>query len=152
MSKLFDLLKFEEGYREKAYHCTEGYPTIGIGTKLGPKGTPLDYYTFSVSEKSAKEMLNDELRGFVSKLISQEWYLKLNRDRQIIIKSMCYQMGYSGVMKFKKMISAAEAQDWSEMSKQALDSRWAKQTPKRANRHAEVLLTGNLDEVYKGLI
>ncbi len=34
---LLDVLQFEEGFRAKAYHCSEGYPTIGIGTKLGPK-------------------------------------------------------------------------------------------------------------------
>ena len=26
---VIDVLEFEEGYRESAYHCSEGYPTIG---------------------------------------------------------------------------------------------------------------------------
>lgn len=152
MSKLFDLLKFEEGYREKAYHCSEGYPTIGIGTKIGPKGSPLSHYTFTVSERVAKVMLDDEVSGIVKSLLGYHWYTQLDENRQVIIESMAYQMGVSGLLKFRNMIKALEAQDWQLAHDQALDSLWAKQTPKRANRHADVLLTGDLDGVYKGLI
>lgn len=149
---LFDLLQYEEGYRETAYHCTEGYPTIGIGTKIGPKGADLSNYTLKVSESLARCMLNEEVQGIRDALVKYSWYRNLNEDRQIIIKSMCYQMGVSGVMKFKKMIAALEKQDFSEAARQALDSRWAKQTPARAERHATVIGWGDLYEVYEGLI
>lgn len=149
---LFDLLQFEEGYRETAYHCSEGYPTIGIGTKIGPKGADLSNYTFKVSETLARCMLNEEVQGIRDSLVKFSWYRNLDEDRQIIIKSMCYQMGVSGVLKFKKMIAALEKQDYSEASRQALDSRWAKQTPARAERHAAVIGWGDLYEVYEGLI
>lgn len=149
---LFEVLKFEEGYRKKAYHCSEGYVTIGIGTKIGPKGADLSNYTLTVSEPIARCMLNEEVQSIRDQLIKFRWYINLNEDRQIIIKSMCYQMGVTGVLKFKKMITALEREDYSTASKEALDSRWAKQTPERAARHATVLGWGNLDEVYEGLI
>lgn len=149
---LFELLKFEEGYRPRAYHCSAGYPTIGIGTKLGPKNAPLSNYTFNVSENSAKALLDDEVKSIRAQLLKHEWYVKLNFDRQTIIKSMCYQMGVAGVFKFKKMIAALERQDYQEAARQALDSRWAKQTVARAERHAAVIATGDLMETYEGFI
>lgn len=149
---LFELLKFEEGYREKAYHCSEGYPTIGIGTKLGPKGSPLSNYTMVVTEHAAKALLDDEVKKIRNELVKRRWYVELDSDRQTIIKSMAYQMGVGGVLKFKKMIAALERGDYQEAANQALDSRWAKQTPKRALRHAEVLESGKLMETYKRLI
>ena len=72
-------------------------------------------------------------------------------ERLAVLESMCYQLGIAGFRKFKNMISAIDIGDWGEAAKQALDSRWAKQTPKRAERHAEVLRTGTL-EAYKGLL
>ena len=149
---LFELLKFEEGYREKAYHCSEGYPTIGIGTKLGPKGSPLSNYTMVVTDHAAKALLDDEVKKIRNELVKHRWYIELDSDRQTIIKSMAYQMGVSGVFKFKKMIAALESGDYQEAANQALDSRWAKQTPKRAERHAAVIETGKLMEVYEGLL
>lgn len=148
---LFKLLKFEEGYREKAYYCSEGYPTIGIGTKLGPKGVPLSSYTMVVTERAAKALLDDDVKKIRQELVKRNWYINLDGPRQTIIKSMCYQMGVTGVFKFKKMIAALERGDYNEASLQALDSRWAKQTVARAERHAAVLATGNLMEVYEGL-
>jgi len=152
MIKLFDLLKFEEGYRSHPYHCSEGYPTIGIGTKIGPKGASLDKYTFNVSEKAAKAMLDDDVLFIIKTLVNCKWYVGLNEDRQTIIKSMAYQIGLFGIVKFKNMIAALESNDWQRAHDEALDSLWARQTPERARRHAKVLLTGNLMEVYKGLI
>ena len=149
---LFDVLKFEEGYRSSVYYCSTGYPTIGIGTKLGPKGSPLSNYTMVVTEHAAKALLDDEVKKIRNELVKRRWYVELDSDRQTIIKSMAYQMGVGGVLKFKKMISALERGDYYEASYQALDSRWAKQTPKRAERHAAVLATGKLIDVYEGLL
>lgn len=41
-TSIIQLIQIEEGYREKAYYCSEGYPTIGTGHKIGPKGAPLE--------------------------------------------------------------------------------------------------------------
>lgn len=149
---LFDVLKLEEGYREKVYRCSEGYPTIGIGTKIGPKNAPLSNYIFKVSQRVAKVMLDDEVVDIIGRLNNLTWYHSLDESRQIIIQSMCYQMGVDGVLKFRKMIDALSRGHWNEAASQALDSLWARQTPKRAHRHAEVLRNGDLNAVYEGLL
>ncbi len=149
---VIDVLEFEEGYRDKAYHCSEGYPTIGIGTKIGPKGASLSNYEFKVSREAAGVMLKDELDGVTEKLNANRWYSELTEDRKAIIQSMAYQMGYAGLIKFKNMIAALESKDYQLAARESLDSRWAKQTPARAERHAAVIGFGSIQQVYEGLI
>ena len=43
------------------------------------------------------------------------------------------------------MIRAVELSEWEEAAKEALDSRWADQTPRRAKAVARILKTGSWD-------
>lgn len=58
---------------------------------------------------------------------------------QGVIIEMCYQIGFTGVMKFKKMIANMKDINWKGASDEMLDSLWAKQTPERANRLADIV-------------
>lgn len=142
------LLEKEEGYRAEPYYCSQGYPTIGIGKKIGPKDTPLSMYEFTCSREVAYMFLSEELKNICSSLLKFRWYVNLNPDRQDIIKSMAYQMGISGLLRFKKMITALEVKHYDKAADEALSSRWARQTPERAKRHADVLKTGRLSSSY----
>lgn len=72
----------------------------------------------------------------------------MNEDRQSIIISMAYQMGIKGVLGFGNMWSAIRKGDWDKAADEALDSRWARQTPARAHRHATVMQAGSAKGVY----
>ena len=52
---------------------------------------------------------------------------------------MAYQMGVSGLLKFKKALTAAEAWRLGMLAIELLDSKWAKQTPKRARKVAALI-------------
>ena len=56
----------------------------------------------------------------------------ISDDAKEILCEMIFQMGYSGVGKFKNMIKALQNRDYTKASIEMLDSRWAKQTPNRA--------------------
>lgn len=56
---------------------------------------------------------------------------------QEVVKEMVFQLGLNGVLKFKKMRKALEAEDFELAAKEMLDSKWAKQTPSRAKELAE---------------
>ncbi|CRL44597.1 hypothetical protein SGGMMB4_01777 [Sodalis glossinidius str. 'morsitans'] len=51
MSQIIPLLNYEEGYRETPYYDSLGFPMVGTGILLGPEGTPLSYYTFTLLRK-----------------------------------------------------------------------------------------------------
>lgn len=143
---IFDIIKFEEGFSSTPYVDTEGYVTIGYGTKISTKNAPLEYFTLEISEEVAERLVADRLRPCLVYLYevknTQILGISRNSPRFIILQSMCYQLGEAGLDGFKKMWAAIEKGDWEEAAKEALDSKWATQTPERARRHAEVLRTG----------
>lgn len=140
---VYVLIKNEEGFRASPYLCSEGYPTVGYGHRIGPKGAALEDYDFTMPEPVADEWLRHHIDSIVDSLSACAWYEKADEVRQAAFVSMAYQMGFAGVMKFRKMIAAACLPDWDEAADQALDSRWAKQTPARAHRTAEMIRTGS---------
>ena len=63
-------------------------------------------------------------------------------ERQYALIDMCFQLGAYGVSKFKNMLSAMREGDWDKASKECLNSKYARQTPKRAERIAHLIKTG----------
>ncbi len=149
-----DLITKEEGYRKKVYRCSEGYPTIGIGWKLGPKYAPLDNFKFmEVSKTVARQVLKETITQsyrFLKESSHQpaQLFKELSEERQAIFISMAYQMGDHALHKFTKMMNAIEKGDFIEAANEMLDSRWARQTPERAQRHAEQMRTGQWHPYY----
>ena len=154
MSTIAQLIELEEGYRSHVYYCSEGYPTIAIGKKIGRKGDPLECYNFSVSKSIAMQWVDEELYQLDRKVGHNfPWFDELDQPRADIILSMCYQIGFSGFSKFNKFIAYMEKSEFEQASKEMLDSRWAKQTSKRALRHSEVIKCGDYKavEYYKSI-
>lgn len=146
------IIKVEEGFRSTAYLCTEGYPTIGYGTRLcNIKDVPLEYYNDLVFTETIAEIFMGDKLSTIETYILNEFGYNILDCRMLVLQSMCYQLGISGFKKFRKMIDAIHNEDWDKVSEEALDSRWARQTPERANRHAKVLKDGDL-KAYRGLI
>ena len=142
------LLNFEEGYRAKPYYCSEGYPTVAIGWRIGPKGAPLENYNMYITKPVAKVLLADRVNHIESRLETFGWYSRQTAGRKAVLISMAYQMGVSKLFKFKNMIAALEAGDFARASSEAIDSLWYEQTKERATRHANTLKCGSLESVY----
>ena len=65
----------------------------------------------------------------------------LPREVQHILVNMCFQLGQRGLSNFKQMGKAIEESDWGKASVEMMDSRWASQTPERAERLKDRMLT-----------
>ncbi|NIY47287.1 glycoside hydrolase family protein [Cedecea colo] len=155
MSQIIPILTFEEGYRAKPYIDTEGYPTVATGIKIGPKGAALSNYTFTVPREVSDVWLQSFVDATVKEMNSKPNIVaamkQCNAERKDILVSMAYQMGVDGLAGFKNTLAMIAAGNFTGASAGMLDSLWSKQTPKRAQRHAEVIRTGTYD-IYKGLI
>ena len=144
---IIELLAREEGFSKTAYCCTAGYPTIGIGWKIGRHNQSLnDFENMVISRPAAEAQLQNEVFAIELALSKHNWFVDLNEPRQAVITSMAYQMGINGLMKFKRMIAAIKEGDWCTAADEGLDSRWAKQTVLRAERQMVTLLSGTWDE------
>lgn len=138
------IIEYEEGWRPEPYRCSEGYPTVGYGFKLGNKSDPLPKFVMPKAAGDAwMQAIIDHIRSELSGELS--W---MNEARQSIVISMAYQMGIKGVLSFTNMWVAIRKGDWEKASREMLCSKWAKQTPARAHRHAEVMAKGQAEGVY----
>lgn len=162
MTDIFDLFDHEEGWRDRPYLCSEGYPTVGFGFKLGPKGASLANYTFRLPRTAGEVWLRcylDDLVVEIGKFTDVNAVLKVlasrgagsmySDPRCAVLLSMCYQMGVSGVDQFRNTLRFMQQGDYTKAATNMLASKWAKQTPNRAQRHAKQMQTGQWAPEYK---
>lgn len=153
MPNITSLLQYEEGFREKPYLCSEGYPTVGTGIRIGPKGADLKNYEFTVPREVDAVWLQYKLNECMRSMLSNERISKainvLDEARTAVLVSMAYQMGVAGLAQFKNTLYLVETKQFEEAATAMLDSRWARQTPNRAKRHAEQMRTGLWCTEYK---
>ena len=155
MSQIIPLLNYEESYREKPYIDTDGYPTVACGIKIGPKGASLGNYTFTVPRDVGDVWLESFVKTTISKMNGNPSVVAAlkacNPARKDILISMAYQMGVGGLAGFKNTLAMIASGNFSGAASGMLSSKWAKQTPNRAKRHAEVMRTGDMT-AYAGLL
>jgi lysozyme len=139
------LLEFEEGFKSTPYYCSAGFPTIGIGWRIGERAQPLhDFKMMRICKAAAYAQLEFEIASIIAKIEGFIPSFKdLNEPRQAVLISMAYQMGIGGLMKFKKMLAAIDCLDWDAAAAEGLNSKWARQTPERAKRQMKTLLLGD---------
>lgn len=137
-----ELLVLEEDYSSIPYLCSEKYPTIGIGTRIGPKGAGIEQYEIQIDLETAYKWLGRDLDiGRYS--IADNFDLYPCDPRYIIIQSMIYQLGLTGFSKFKKTINLMGRGLWGGAAIEMLDSKWADQCFNRAKRHSDVIYSND---------
>lgn len=129
---LKSLIKSHEGLRLKVYTDTLGHPSIGYGRALDVTG---------ITEREAEMLLDADLTRAINgaRRVYGEDFGSLSTVRQAALVDMCFQLGEAGLGKFVNMLQAAQSGDWDYAARSALQSKWAKQTPKRARRIAAML-------------
>lgn len=151
-SKIIHLLNFEEGFSEKPYRDSLGYPSAGTGFKLGPAGAPLSYYTFKITKINSDFLLSSLVNDVAAKIVKNATispaYTMCNQARKDILLSMDYQLGEGGLDDFEKLMSAIVRGDYDAAAAEMLNSKWARQTPARAKRQAAVMRAGSFAGIY----
>ena len=130
-SRLLEAVKLSEGFRDRVYKDTLGIDTIGYGFAI--KDLVLDE---DISEMILRRKL-DSLIERVNKRF--KWVSELPIEAQDVIYEMCYQLGITGVSKFKKTLIYLENFEYKMASKEMLDSKWARQPPNRAKRLSDII-------------
>lgn len=135
--RLAESLCQEEGFRPHAYKDSLGYWTIGYGTLIDER------LGGGITEAEARYLLMNRI-GAVEVALDRNlpWWRELSEARQQVLAQMCFQMGISRLLGFRKMLAALKAGDFEEAAQEMLDSRWAKQTPARAARLAAMMRKG----------
>lgn len=145
------VLMFEEGFRSNPYLDSQGYVTVGFGTKLTHKRNMNPNRFHSMSFNKAKSKMIERIKLDNKKLLGSKKgyvYKRLSVDQRVVLLSMSYQIGWVGLTKFKKTWLLLEEGNYYGARAQALTSLWAKQTRGRAIRTLKVLAGWDLFDVY----
>ena len=132
MDKLLESVKRHERYRNKVYLDTLGKRTVGVGHLCVEEFWEDDK---EYEEKFLMDILEADLQNAIKgakDLMSENGCMDMDEVAEEIIIEMIFQLGKTGVSKFKNMWKALSGLEYSVAASEMLDSRWAKQTPNRA--------------------
>ncbi len=130
------MLMKHEGLRLKPYSCSAGKLTIGFGRNLEDKG---------ITEVEAHNLLDNDIDSLVSQLIkTYPWFRELNDVRKAVVIDMAFNLGLAGFSAFKKTIAYLTQHDYSNASREMLNSKWAMQVGYRANELSKLMENGEL--------
>lgn len=133
MQELKERIKQHEGFRRTVYLDSLGKRTVGYGHLCVE-----DHW--EDGKKYDKEYLDEIFDKDFQNAADQcedlcnDYELELPETITDVLIEMIFQLGIGNVMKFKKMIAALQEQDFETASLEMLDSRWATQTPSRAEK------------------
>ena len=134
ITALEDQLIDHEGLELKPYRCTAEKLTIGVGRNIEDRG---------ITEDEARYLLKNDIKIVEDELLERKPLVAgLDSVRQRVLVDMGFNVGLPILMKFQNMWAAIEEEDWDEASAQMMDSRWAKQVGRRAERLSQAMKTG----------
>ena len=134
ITSLEDQLIDHEGLELKPYRCTAEKLTIGVGRNIEDRG---------ITEDEARYLLKNDIKIVEDELLERKPLVAgLDSVRQRVLVDMGFNVGLPILMKFQNMWAAIEEEDWDEASAQMMDSRWAKQVGRRAERLCQAMSTG----------
>ena len=130
-----EYVKRHEGEVLNPYKDSRGILTIGVGHNLemGISKAASDFI-FKEDMDKAEALLKERCPVFD----------KLDANRQIVLIDLCFNLGISGLLGFKKMLAALNEGNWNKAAAELMNSKYAKQVPNRAKENRDVLITGKL--------
>ena len=139
MERLLKSVKEHEGYRNKVYLDTLGKRTVGVGHLCVEDFWEDDK---EYEEKFLMEILEKDLQQAIRgarSLMEDHGCTDIDEQAEEILIEMVFQLGMTGVSKFKNMWKALSELNYVGASYEMLDSRWSKQTPNRAKSMAKIM-------------
>lgn len=138
LNELINELKREEGFRDRVYQCSEGVDTIGYGFNVKYLSKDELDLNGGFIEPMSEEVATKILESKVSKLIKSvdevySWIDNLPEVVKIGIYDMIYQLGIKGFGSFVNTQKYLKILDYTKVIENIKNSKWAKQTPRRAN-------------------
>ena len=126
-------IKEHEGFRDTVYLDSLGKRTVGYG-HLCVEDHWEDGKKYD--KEYLDEIFNKDFQNAADQCedLCNDYELELPETITDVLIEMIFQLGIGNVMKFKKMIAALQEKDFETASLEMLDSRWATQTPSRAEK------------------
>ena len=140
-------IKRHEGEVLEIYNDSLGYKTLGVGHLCQPNDPEYSWEVgTSVSQEIVDMYYEDDFDKHYKEAIhvfgNQEDFYKLPEKIQHVLVNMCFNLGLSRLMGFRKFLAAMEAGEWETAGVEMLDSKWARQVGPRSTRLRDLVLEG----------
>lgn len=132
---LMRMLIRDEGWRNRMYTCTAGKLTIGVGFNL--EANAMCDAAIGAQMRHDIQKAQTQAAGVIG-----EVWAEMDEVRRDVVTSMVFQMGAGGFAKFTDTIGLIRQKKWAEAADAMVQSKWARQTKKRAQRLSEMMRTG----------
>lgn len=145
-------LCIHEGIRLTPYKCSAGYLTIGVGRNLitnpltAEEKEKVGDWSNGITKDAAFYLLRNDIKR-VEKECEQHipFWKHLDDERQYALLDMAFNLGIKGLLKFKKMLSEIGIGNYRGAAKECLNSKYARDVGKRAERIAKTIETGRFE-------
>tara|TARA_R100001163_G_scaffold24778_1_gene20494 strand:- start:558 stop:983 length:426 start_codon:yes stop_codon:yes gene_type:complete len=135
LDNLKEQIARHEGYEPKVYKCSNGFDTIGYGFAI--KDLVMDR---EVADLILDGKINNIIKSIGNHDDWSEWFFEKPKAIQEVLINMIFQIGFSGVRKFRKTIQYIKDDNFLKASEEMLDSKWAKSdSPNRAKELSEIV-------------
>jgi lysozyme len=131
----------DEGLRLKAYKCTAGAWTIGVGRNLTARGVTglllLKYRTVGISREQAIKWLDEDIataEADCSHIFGDALFDSWSEFRRLGWTNFLFNLGRDRALKFKDTIRYAKAGHWASVRLHLKSSAWFRQVGVRAPR------------------
>jgi lysozyme len=144
MPRTMAFIGSEEGFKPTVYRCTEHKRTIGKGYNLDARGNPPWWNGVTPwTVQQADAQLHADILAICQVLDRRYPHWREHTPaRQAVMVSAVYQLGIAGAAKFVRTIAAIHVHDYPRAVQCMNESLWDKQTPERADRAEQIMLTG----------
>lgn len=148
--------KINEGYEPHVYIDTEEHPTVGIGfnldrsdarRRLSAVGANYDKIragSATLTDYQIRTLFNDDMANAVSCASSwlyQVWG-RMSTDQKSAVADMAFNLGCSGLQKFRNMKAALLRGDYGGAADEMRDSKWCRQVKSRCDRNIACMKGG----------
>ena len=136
LDNLKEMIVKHEGHEPRVYKCSNGFDTIGYGFAI--KDLFFD-------KETSDFVLDKKIRGILGGINADEddldtWFWDKPQAIREVLINMIYQIGFSGVRKFKKTIRYIKEDNFSLAAEEMLDSKWARSdSPNRAKELSDIV-------------
>jgi lysozyme len=135
IERLIRQLKSDEGFSPVAFWDNDQW-SVGFGCR-GVEGQ-------IITEPAASALLEEEMYEAIKDFenLYADCRDQINDVRAESLVNMCFNLGKTKMIKFRKMNAAIRRNDWMEAAHQAISSAWYGQVGNRAKRIVKELATG----------
>jgi len=132
------MLILDEAVRDLPYEDSVGKLTIGVGWNLEK---PMRHDEIMLRLKNDILEVEEQLNDF-------KWYTNMDEVRRLVLLDMCFNLGLTRLLGFKKMTAALMERDYDRAADEMESSKWAKQVGVRATRLISMMRSGEIHMDY----